>query len=189
MNDKERYKVKEDLLKNNMGFVDVSKKYNISIVKCIQCMTDDYELLNIVRYKEKGTCSICGTTHNVKNQRCGNCRWLIKHDSACEKVGQYFFSDCCIEEEINEEFDLDDYIDKLDIQNITEIFDCELDDKESNVIKMKFGLTEDRIERDNKEIAKALNIREKTVSNILEYSIRRISHPRIKQLIKDKYLI
>ena len=60
-----------------------------------------------------------------------------------------------------------------------------LNDREREVIKMRFGLMPDKSERTLEEIGKALNVTRERVRQIESSAIKKLRHPNIGKLLKN----
>ena len=69
-------------------------------------------------------------------------------------------------------------------KNIEEILD-QLNEREREVIKMRFGLMPDKSERTLEEIGKALNVTRERVRQIESSAIKKLRHPNIGKLLKN----
>ena len=62
-----------------------------------------------------------------------------------------------------------------------------LNDREKEVIKLRFGLTPDKSERTLEEIGQALNVTRERVRQIESSAIKKLRHPNIGKILK-KYM-
>lgn len=78
-----------------------------------------------------------------------------------------------------------DYIMKDDLRvQINEVLD-QLNDREKEVIKMRFGLLDDESDRTLEEIGKALNVTRERVRQIESSAIKKLKHPKVGRKLKN----